>query len=77
MKATSILLAMVVAGCEPHMADPPPFTGHLSKGQTYDKMNADAVACRNDARVITGVNGTAWFWQAYSDCMISKGYEPG
>jgi hypothetical protein len=75
MIARLIMLAALAAvtGCAAN--GPPPLAGHRSKGHTIEGMQADAAACRNQARMIVGSNAYAYFWDAYTDCMLGKGYE--
>lgn len=69
-----ILLAALVgvAGCAPAG---PEWIIRLSKGQSAAGFDADAAQCRNQARMVAGVNQYAWFKDAYNDCMLGRGYE--
>ena len=65
-------VALALGACAAN--EPPPIVGRRSKGHTVEQMDADRAACRNQARAITGVSGFP-YWNNYTDCMLSKGYE--
>lgn len=68
-----LVLLAALAGCA---TQPSGFVARRSRGQSMEGIQADAAQCRNEARVVAGANRYAWYGDAYSDCMLGKGYEP-
>ena len=74
MRLLILLAALSLAACNVPKQEPD-FMVRKSKGQTIEQATADQANCRNQARIIAGVNSTAWYSQAYTDCMVGKGYD--
>jgi hypothetical protein len=75
MSKVTVVLVLAVAACSTEPAEPK-FIGHASKGATIERMKLDGAECRNQASSAAGTGRYVVYREAYTDCMIGKGYEP-